>query len=177
MNSDQRRADVTNHRVCDIGLAAFLKLRGFKLADVTKDHLLFACETDADYRRVRELEIEYLNSDFVQFDGMVMELKRMPIAPEIGGERTLYPVRSIGQATFMQVWRGKLVVSGSQQPPPWTLAARTADSCWAFEVGPRDTERFVSVLSSWPNHELRSFNSEIIAVKLLRRRCLSKQDV
>lgn len=162
-------------KICDLGLAAFVKLRGFTISDIRRDHIVINCATDAEWRRISEMEIEYINSEFCKFDGMMMELRRMPVAAHLASESNLKQINCLGQAAFMQMFRSRMVRSNPVANPPWHMVARTRVNVWAFETAAGEDDLWLSILSGWPNDQMREFNQEIVALKLLRRRTIGGQ--
>ena len=62
--------------VKDLGMAAFLKMQGFALkARLNKEFQFYVPESEQD--KFNDLQIEYVNSSFAEFDGEIMNLKKL----------------------------------------------------------------------------------------------------
>ena len=164
-------------KVFDLGLAAFFKMHGFKVVGANDKGFSFLCEIESDWNRLIKLETDYFNSEFVSFDGMIMELKRMPEI-RTRPDASLHIIRSVGQAAYMQIKRNKMMAGkkSDNAVAPWSVIAHyigeNKESFWGYEVGPEDVDLFVETLSSWPNSSLREFNQQILQLKMFKRQSL-----
>lgn len=60
----------------DLGVAAFLKMHGFKVA-ARKGKRIFFVVARGDEQEFSQKQIEYLNGPFHEFDSCLMSLKKM----------------------------------------------------------------------------------------------------
>jgi hypothetical protein len=65
--------------VSDLGVAAFVKMHGFKCAG-RKGRNFFFDMNEEDIEKFESLCIEYINSPYHDFDAQIMSLKKIPEA-------------------------------------------------------------------------------------------------
>lgn len=61
----------------DLGFAAFLMIKGFKLFSASKDSGRFVFEFEDPESSANSLSVEYLNSEFPRYDNAVRTLKKL----------------------------------------------------------------------------------------------------
>jgi hypothetical protein len=142
--------------VSDLGLASYLKMRGFKVVSAHKRQVMFACEDNGTASRIENAKIEYVNSEFSRFDGVMMTLKIMPIRDVDVANPSLRIIDSLGLASFIKLRTG------------FRLVSRTAPNKFVFFVPVEHSEKFDEVHFDWANGELREFDASMMAIKSMR---------
>ncbi len=61
----------------DLGFAAFLMIRGYKLSSASKATGRFVFEFEDPGSSANSLSVEYLNSEFPRYDNAVRTLKKL----------------------------------------------------------------------------------------------------
>jgi len=163
---------VPSKRIHGIGLAAFIKMQGFKIESVRKSHVVFICPTDADWKRIEQLELEYANGDYAKFDSMVVDLKSLPVVKIDSIDPRIQMIDNLGQAAYLQMTR----MSASQ----WSAIGRSLSGPWGgegkntskyvFDVHPHEMETFEAKMAAWANSRFRDFNQEIRTIMSLKKR-------
>ena len=62
--------------VKDLGMAAFMKMKGYKLLKRRGKEFDFAID-ESEQEEFEKAQIEYVNSSFVEFDSQIMNLKKL----------------------------------------------------------------------------------------------------
>lgn len=160
-------------RIHGIGLAAYIKMHGFKIESVRKSHVVFICPTDADWKRIDQLELEYANGDYAKFDSMVVDLKSLPVVNANTMDPRIQMIDNLGQAAYLQMTRmstaqwsaiGRSVSSGQ-----WGGDGKNTGK-YVFEVRPEEMETFEAKMAAWANSRFRDFNQEIRTIMSLKKR-------
>lgn len=147
-------------------------MHGFRVEAVKKSHVVFACTTDADFKRIEQLELEYANGEFAKFDSMVVDLKSLPLIEPNTIDPRMQVVDNLGQAAYLQISR--LSVSqwsaiGKKPATQWSADGRNGGGV-VFDVNPADLEAFEAKRAAWTNSRLRDFNQEIRTIMALKKR-------
>lgn len=136
--------------VKDLGLAAFLKMIGFRLVNKRGRDLDFEYE-DSQEDIFRSKQIEYINSIYASFDNEVMNLKKMPMNGV--DKESIGLIKDYGVAAFLKM-------NG------YSLAGRDYKE-FQFDVHLTEKENFEKSQVEYLNSGLSKFNNEVINLKKL----------
>lgn len=146
-------------KIADMGLAAYLKMHGFEISSINKKNIEIEVRNESEENKLKELQMEYVNSDFCKFDCILMDLKRLPIVSKDFCSLDLQRVDSLGISSYLQLNRGN-----------WILHSRTGRNCFLFKVPESSLESFREKQIAWNNSKLQDFNHEIMAIKVARKK-------
>jgi len=145
-----------DERVGNLGLAAYLKMQGFKVTGRSGNIVFFECKDDDERDRINQHKVEYVNSAFAEFDGWLMTMKNMPVAPVDMVNPALQEINSMGMATFIKMRSN------------WRLVGRPANNKFVFMVPVNETHKFEEFQFEWANHPLRNFDASMMSLKSIR---------
>jgi hypothetical protein len=77
MESTEEKVEVRKYETPDLGLAAYLKMRGMKLHSVGKDKYKYSFIFEDPNNEAEKIKLEYPDSESCKFDGEVRVMKLM----------------------------------------------------------------------------------------------------
>lgn len=144
-------------KIIDLGMAAYIKMNGFEVQEVNKSGVFFKAEDKETENKIKALKIEYINSIFSTFDGLLMTLKRIPImATDFSTEPNIQTINSLGQSSFIKMNK------------KWELKGRIGPNRFCFHVPIEEIEAFQQKQTEWANSPLRLFDANLMAIKQIR---------
>ncbi len=136
--------------VPELGEAAFVKMKGFKCVG-RKGRNFFFDVFKEDEEKFDDLNLEYINSPYHDFDACIMSLKKVADRLAKPNGQSRMPVPDLGAAAYMKMHGFK-------------CAGRKTRNFY-FDVEDEDTEKFEMLKLEYVNSTYHDFDSAIMCMK------------